>query len=78
MSVTILDGIGLARMCDTEGCGSKATSVWSTGVIAGGASAGQRYSCDLHNPWNNVAVTLPVSFHSQSLCHACGQPVSLG
>lgn len=80
MDITIYDPAmpGLARACDTEGCHDKAVSIWSTGVIAGGASAGRRYSCALHNPMANVAVPLPMSFHSQSLCHACGQPVSIG
>lgn len=80
MNIAIYDPAlpGVLRTCDTEGCMNPVTSVWLTGVIAGGASAGQRYSCDLHNPMANIAVPLPANFHSQSLCHACGQPVSIG
>ena len=78
MDITIYDGSGLPRGCDTEGCWIKATSVWSTGVITGGASAGQRYACDEHNPMRFTGSPLPWGFTSQSLCHACGQPVNIG
>lgn len=79
MSITIFDAAtGLSRTCDTEGCQNNATSAWSTGVIAGGASAGQRYACDQHNPIRFTGSPLPWGFTSASLCHACGQPVRLG
>ena len=79
MDITIYDPAlpGVPRRCDTEGCWNKASSVWSSTVIAGGASGSQRYACDQHNPMAGTA-TLPFSFHSQSLCHACGQPVNIG
>ena len=76
MDVTIYDGSGLPRTCDT--CGAKATSVWTSTVMAGGATGSQRYACDQHNPMANMAMPLPFNFHSQSLCHACGQPVNIG
>ena len=80
MDVTIYDPAlpGVPRRCDTGDCTDKATSVWSQTVIAGGASGGQRYACDRHNPMANMAMPLPFNFHSQPLCHACGQPVSIG
>lgn len=78
MDVTIYDGNGLPCACGTEGCRNKATSAWLMTVIAGGASGGLRYSCDQHNPMANIAVPLPLNFTSQTLCCACGQPVSFG
>jgi len=78
MDVMITTPDGLRAMCDTEGCGNAATATYSTGVMAGGHSAGQRLACDEHNPYNNVAIPLPVNFTSLPLCHACGQPVRAG
>lgn len=78
MNITIYDGSGLPRGCDTEGCRNKATSAWSSTIIAGGASGTQHYACDQHNPIANMAMALPLNFHSQPLCHACGQPVNVG
>jgi len=77
MNFTILDQAGLPMTCDTGGCQNRATSVWTTGVIAGGHSAGQRRACDEHNPMS-LPASLPMNFHSRSICHACGQPVSTG
>ena len=73
--IEFLDVNGLARMCDTEGCPDRATSVWTATVIAGGATGSQRYACGRHNPMANMAMALPFNFASQPLCHACGQPV---
>lgn len=75
MSVAIYEH-GLPMVCSTEGCTAPATSVWSSGVIAGGHSAGTRYACGEHNPMSFPGA-LPVNFHSQTLCHACGQPVGV-
>jgi hypothetical protein len=78
MNVQITGQDGLPVMCGTEGCYSPASTVWTSGVIAGGHSAGQRYACDEHNPMSFTAAALPLNFHSQSICHACGQPASIG
>ncbi len=73
MSVTITDGRGMALMCETEGCGCRASSAWY------GASHGKPVlACDAHNPMANTTAALPLNFTSQPLCHACGQPMSLG
>jgi hypothetical protein len=71
-NVTVVAANGMPLMCETEGCGSQASSVWS------GSYGPPRRSCDLHNPWHNTAMPLPLNFTSQSLCQTCGQPVSLG
>jgi hypothetical protein len=78
MNITIRDGYGLPVGCETEGCRNPASTVWSSGVIAGGRSAGQHYACHEHNPMTFTTATLPFNFHSQPLCHACGQPVNVG
>jgi hypothetical protein len=75
LNVTVVDGRGLPLMCETEGCGDKATSAWS-GAWSG-AFGPRRLSCDRHNPWSATAMPLPLNFTSHSLCHACGQPVPL-
>jgi hypothetical protein len=56
--------------CETEGCGSPATSVWS------GSYGPPKRACDRHNPMANTAMALPLNFTSRTLCHACGQPVN--
>ena len=73
MNVTMVDQRGMALMCETDGCGSLASSAWY------GAWHGKPVlACDAHNPWHNTAMPLPLNFTSQPLCHACGQPMSLG
>ena len=75
MDVTIIDSTGLPRMCETAGCRHKATSAWSSTIVAGGAPGTQHYACDEHNPMSFYTTPLPSGFTSQPLCHACGQPV---
>ena len=60
VSVTILDSIGLPVKCGTESCHQAASTVWSSGVIAGGHSAGQHYACDEHNPMSFTASLTPI------------------
>jgi hypothetical protein len=71
--MTILSEQGVPLICETNGCGTPATSVWS-----GGWNSKPRRSCHQHNPMHNVAMAMPVNFTSQPLCHACGQPINVG
>jgi hypothetical protein len=70
MQVTVVSERGVPLMCEIEGCGQLAASVWS-----GGWDAKPRRCCSAHNPMANVAMPLPSGYTSHSLCHACGQPV---
>lgn len=63
----ILSDRGVPLMC--EHGDAPATSAWS------GIDGRQHLSCHAHNPWSYVTMPLPLNFTSQSLCHACGQPV---
>ncbi len=67
----IYDKQGLPIICETEGCGAPASTIWS------GMTGQQARACNLHNPWANVAIPLPMNFTSHSLCHACGQPIRI-
>ena len=73
MDVMMLSDRGVPLMCETDGCAQGATSVWS-----GGWDGKPRRACERHNPMAIVSMPLPVNFTSQSLCHACGQPIQLG
>ena len=72
MDVMIFSENGMRLLCETEGCHSPASTVWS-----GGYGKPVR-ACDQHNPMTYTTAALPLGFTSQPLCHACGQPVSLG
>ncbi len=74
MIMAIMDAAtGLPMLCETDGCAAPATSVWS-----GGWPGTPRRACQQHNPAFNTTVALPLNFTSRSICHACGQPVSIG
>ena len=75
MDITIVDRNGWPGMCETGGCLNKATSSWTSTVMAGGVPGTQRFSCDEHNPVRFTAAALPHGFTSKAVCHACGQPV---
>jgi hypothetical protein len=71
--IVMYDERGVPLMCETDGCGRVADSVWY------GAWHGRPVrACQVHNPMGNVAVPLPVNFTSRTICHACGQPVNFG
>ncbi len=70
--MTVIGSSGLPLICETEGCGALATTVWSS------AAGKQTRACDRHNPMYNTAMPLPLNFTSHTLCHACGQPVRIG
>lgn len=67
MDITMLSERGVPLMCETEGCGQRASSVWSASQAA--------RCCAAHSPMANVAPPLLVKRTSYSLCHACGRPV---
>ena len=72
MDVRMYSERGVLLFCETEGCASPATSVWS------GRYGPSKRACDQHSPMANVTMALPLNFTSQTLCHACGQPLNLG
>ncbi len=71
MDILMINDRGVPLMCEQGD--ALATNVWS-----GGWDGKQHLVCERHNPMANVAMPLPLNFTSQPLCHACGQPVSLG
>ena len=68
----IYDTQGLPVICDTEGCGEPAATIWS------GVTGKQTRACNLHNPQASAAIPLPVNFTSHPLCQSCGQPIWIG
>jgi len=73
MDVIMLSERGVRLMCETEGCGSPASTVWY------GAWHGKPVrACGRHNPMAYATTPLPMGFTSHPLCHACGQPTALG
>lgn len=70
-NITMVSERGVPLMCETEGCGELASSVWS-----GGWDGTPKRCCGTHNPMA-MTTALPPNFTSQSLCHACGQPVRI-
>jgi hypothetical protein len=69
-NVTIISERGVPIMCEQGD--APASSVWTDTL------GKQHYTCQAHNPMYNTAMALPFNFTTRSLCHACGQPVSLG
>jgi hypothetical protein len=68
MDVMIISDRGVPLMCEQED--APASSVWTDTL------GRQHYACQQHNPMASAAMPLSLNFTSQSLCHACGQPIN--
>lgn len=69
MSVTVINDRGMPIGCDS--CSLPASTAWTDTL------GKQHYACQTHNPMS-LPAALPLNFTSQTICHACGQPVHIG
>jgi len=67
--VTIYGANGYPIMCEQGD--APASTVWTDSLGT------PHYACQQHNPLYGTAA-LPMNFTGRPLCHACGQPISLG